>query len=163
MEICTTENGELNYALNNKATLVIPNLNDFTLQVFAFNIPSLTLPAAKHSMPFTNDKVPGDKIQYGRFAVSFYVLENYENYRTLFTWMADIGRQTDLKQYRDKKNYREDAYVLTKNPQYKTQMRVNYIQIWPTQLSEINFAYNVTQPEIVTCTAEFAFHYFTLE
>lgn len=161
-EICKNPNTDLNFALNNKASLVIPNLDGFVLEVFAFNIPNITLPPATHSMPFTNDKLPGDKLQYGAFSVSFHVLENYKNYKQIFNWMAQIGHQKNLKQYADKKNFREDAYILAKNANYGTTMRVNYIQVWPTKLSSVDFAYNVTTPEPIACTVEFAFHYFEL-
>ena len=64
-------------------------------------IPEITLGTAIQPSYLKDIDVPGDKLQYGDFALRFLVDENMVNYMKIHNWMRGLGYPETTKEYKD--------------------------------------------------------------
>ena len=72
------------------------------------NLPGITLGTAVQTNPYKDLDVPGDKIVYDDFRVSFVVDEEMENYKQIYKWMIGLGYPNSQRDFTDMKL--EDVY-----------------------------------------------------
>ena len=137
------------------------------------NIPSVNLGIAEQPTYLRDLPLPGDKVTFEDFNLTFLVDENLENYSELQNWIRSIGysdtlqdafdiqnSNADLEQPRNSSlNFFSDGtlQILTssENPNFK----VNFKDLFPYQLSTLNF--DATSEDINYFTAEASFKYTT--
>ena len=130
------------------------------------NIPSLTLDVA--SQPTRLGRVipqPGTRVEFGDLTINFLVDEYLENYMELQTWIRGLGFPENSDQYSQLSqfNYNDielesssaTLEILTSksNPQAK----VNFVGIFPYDLSTLEF--DATNPDVQYFTANASFKY----
>jgi hypothetical protein len=59
------------------------------------NIPEISLGTAVQPSYLKNLDVPGEKLQYSDFTMSFLVDENFENYMAVHNWLTGLGFPKD--------------------------------------------------------------------
>lgn len=154
---CLTPISPYNYALPNRASLIIPRLSFFNLNIVEFELPSMTLSAIARTTPFVTDMVPGDHINYSPLQVKFLVDEKYANYLDIYYWMVGLGKPRDRDQYSKKPNHREDCRLLIRDANQSVVRTVVFEQAWPSRIDEINFNFSVEQPKPIECVVEFLY------
>ena len=65
------------------------------------NLPGITLGTTVQPNPYKDIDLPGDKLVYDDFRVSFIVDEEMENYNQIYKWMIGLGYPESQKQFTD--------------------------------------------------------------
>ena len=71
-------------------------------------MPGITLGTAVQANPYKDLDIPGDKLVYDDFRVSFVVDEELENYKQIYKWMIGLGYPNSQRDFTDMKL--EDVY-----------------------------------------------------
>ena len=140
-----------------------PNLNFFVTDV---NIPSFDIGVANLPSPFRTIQVPGDKPTFGDLAITFKVDENLQNYLEIYAWIAKIGFPESFEQYASVKNAStstgqgvvSDGTLTVLNSAMNPTTEVRFENLFPYNLSEVNFTTADTTINYVTARVLFKFN-----
>ena len=130
-------------------------------------IPELNLGTAIQPSYLKDLDVPGEKISYGDFTLSFLVDENLENYMSIHNWITGLGFPETTQQFRDlttnddsirdlKEQY-SDGSLSILNSNYRTTANVKFKDLFPVSLTSLEF--DATVSDIQYFTAEAVFKY----
>ena len=139
-----------------------PNVNFFCTDA---NIPSFDLGVVNIPTPFKNFPIPGDKPEFGSFRLTFKIDEDMINYMEIFNWMTALGFPDNFEQYRVQANKSKgsgegivsDGTLTILNSSQAASMEVQFQDLFPASLSDVNFTTADTTINYVTATVEFKF------
>jgi hypothetical protein len=130
-------------------------------------IPELNLGTAIQPSYLKDLDVPGEKISYGDFTLSFLVDENLENYMSIHNWITGLGFPETTQQFkdlttnddgiRDLKDQYSDGSLSILNSNYRTTANVKFKDLFPVSLTSLEF--DATVSDIQYFTAEVIFKY----
>ena len=130
-------------------------------------IPEIVLGTAVQPNYLKDIDVPGDKLQYGDFALRFLVDEQLENYMAIHNWLTGLGFPQTAQEYKDlttdSNNQRDldlafsDGSLHILNSNYRNVAVVKFEGMFPTSLSSLEF--EATDNDINYFTAEVNFKY----
>ena len=133
----------------------------------ATKIPEITLGTATQPSYLKNLDIPGDKISYEDFYIRFLVDENMENYMAIHNWLTGLGFPETTEEYRnlitnqqgieDPKQAFSDGSLYVLNSNYNTSAVVKFRDLFPINLSPLEF--NATLTDIQYFTADVTFKY----
>ena len=130
-------------------------------------IPEIVLGTAVQPNYLKDIDVPGDKLQYGDFALRFLVDEQLENYMAIHNWLTGLGFPQTAQEYKDLTTDQDDQrdpnqafsdgalHILNSN--YRNVAVVKFEGMFPTSLSSLEF--EATDNDINYFTAEVNFKY----
>ena len=136
------------------------------------NIPSLSMGNATQPTYLKDIPIPGDKPEFGDFTLRFIVDENLENYMQIHKWIRGLGYPESLKeifdlQKEDEKgvpkkqqiglNIFSDGTLQVLNSSYNSQFNVVFKDMFPVELSALEF--DATNNDIEYFTADVTFKY----
>lgn len=142
-----------------------PGVNYF---VQAAAIPSLNLGRTENGTPFSRIKFPGDKLDYSDLNITFRVDEELRNYYELYNWMTLIGKPDKFEQYQTIANanrgegVQSDATLIVLSSSKNPILEVNFRNLFPVSLSEVNFNTQLTDVDYIDVVATFAYETFTI-
>jgi len=163
--------GHLNPSAYKFNIRLIPNTTFF---VQAVNLPALSYTPGLMATPFANINLVGGTMEYEDLTVTFIVDEDLANWLEIFNWMSAITAPKNFGQYKNRKesndNLRIDQGDLitsaelivltnTKNPN----IQVMFDDVFPINLSEIQFDITHTENTTVTATAVFKYTTYRVE
>ena len=168
--ILTTQPQNLNFLspLGFRFTLKkSPTVNFFCTDA---NIPSFNLGWATQLTPFTNIAVPGDKPTYGSFRLTFKVDEDFINYLEIYNWITALGFPESFRQYKtlatqpvtSGNRIMSDGTLTILNSAQNPNIEVVFQDMFPVDLSDVNFTTADTTVNYVTATVEFKYTLFTI-
>lgn len=150
-----------NFLAPNNFELVIDNLTFPNVSYFVtnVNVPSFNINRTDTGFATRTAHLHADKVQYDDLTVSFLVDEDMQNYLELHDWMLAQVIQND--------NYPSDSkrrdIKIIMNTSHNNKTRIITVQdAFPTNLSDIQLDSQITDIGYVTCTATFAYSYFTI-
>lgn len=131
-------------------------------------IPEISLGLAVQPSYLKDIDVPGEKLTYGDFTLSFLVDENMENYMSIHNWLTGLGFPESTSQYdsvitnkdngtKEIKNSFSDGSLSILNSNYNPIAQVRFKDLFPVSLSSLEF--NSENTDIVYLTAEASFKY----
>ena len=129
-------------------------------------IPEITLGTAIQSSYLKDLDVPGEKLTYGDFSLTFLVDENLENYISIHNWLTGLGFPESPEDYKnlitkdnivDEKNQFSDGSLHILNSNFNTNAIVKFSDLFPVSLSSLDFESN--ESDINYFTAEVTFKY----
>lgn len=137
------------------------------------NIPGISLGVAEQPTYLKNIDLPGDKLQYSDFTLSFIVDEDLENYMQIHKWMRGLGYPESLQEIFDLQsqdngttkgryeneplNIYSDGTLTVLNSSNRPAFQVEFKDMFPYDLSDLNF--DATTEETQYFTAEVNFKY----
>ncbi len=137
------------------------------------NLPGITLGTAVQSNPYKDLELPGDKLVYDEFRISFIVDEEMANYKEIYKWMIGLGYPNSQKDFTDMKKedifypdvaekdnpYAEysDGTLQILNSNLRPQSYVKLVGLFPVSLSALDF--DATNTDINYFTAQVLFKY----
>lgn len=144
-----------------------------TIQYFCqtANIPGISMAYIKRETPLLDIHSPGDKIVFDDFRISFAIDEKAQSWQELYLWMRSIGspegfadrnRVSDLQnQFKQnaQKQY-SDATLTLLTALNNPQLRVQFINMFPISVTDINFDTKESADTILTADAVFVYDYF---
>lgn len=145
----------------------LPNVNFFSQRA---NVPGFNLSEVESPNPFVNIPYPGDHIKFEPLIVSFKVDEDLQNYLEISNWLRALGKPENFGQYASIEanpswtgnGIYSDASLLIldsdKNPNYSA----NFIDVFPTSITSLNFNTIDTTVNYIEATATFKYTYFDI-
>tara|TARA_B100000003_G_scaffold186585_1_gene181613 strand:- start:355 stop:891 length:537 start_codon:yes stop_codon:yes gene_type:complete len=131
------------------------------------NIPGLNLGAAIQPTYLKDIPIPGDKLVFDDFRLSFNVDENLENYNIIQNWMRGLGYPESVYEYTEWKQSdpnnpnqdpnTSDGTLVIFNSNYQPSTLIKFQGLFPTSLSEIEF--DASQTDVQYATASVTFKY----
>ena len=131
------------------------------------NIPGLNLGAAIQPTYLKDIPIPGDKLVFDDFRLSFNVDENLENYNIIQNWMRGLGYPESVYEYTEWKRSdpnnpnqdpnTSDGTLVIFNSNYQPSTLIKFQGLFPTSLSEIEF--DASQTDVQYATASVTFKY----
>ena len=126
------------------------------------NIPDINLATQIQPSYLKDIDVPGEKISYGDFSLTFLVDENMENYSILHKWIKRLGFAATTEDYqklitdkdgqRDPKEAFSDGTLQILSSNFQPIVQVKFVDLFPIALSSLTF--DVSEPDIQYFTAE---------
>jgi len=135
----------------------LPNVNYFCTSA---TIPELSMSETESPTPFIRLPNPGEKLTFGQLSLRFRVDEDMKNFQEIFDWMIGLGYPDEFAQRSAiQTNYGiySDASLLITTNQYKPNIDVSFIDIYPTSLSSVEF--NIEQGDVEYLNADVTFSY----
>lgn len=136
------------------------------------SIPDITLGAVDLENQFIRLPIPGDKLTFGQLDLSFQIDEDMKNFTEVYDWMITLGypdnfQQRALHQRTNQKTTSNetvysDASLIVLTNQYKPNIEIKFVDIYPTSLSTLDFNVQESDIEYLTGTVSFAYRKYEL-
>ena len=138
------------------------------------NFPGVSLTEIPRQTPFVDLYVPGEKIVYDTFNITFLVDEDLRAWTDIHDWMRGLSGGVDDREWERSnrklaanpdnplKQYSDGVltiYSALNNPK----IRIKYANMFPTDLSDIKFDSTQGADTILTASAKFRFDFFNIE
>ena len=130
-------------------------------------IPEINLGTATQPSYLKNIDIPGDKLSYGDFSLSFLVDENLENYMAIHNWLTGLGYPETTQQFKDLTTDDNDLKELNRqfsdgslhilNSNFNDIAIVKFKDLFPIYLTSLEF--KASDTDINYFTAEATFKY----
>jgi hypothetical protein len=142
-----------------------PNLNFFVTDVV---LPSISLSSVDVPSPFKMIEIAGSKLDYGDLQITFRMDEDFETYFEMYNWLTAIGFPESFSQYAPLKNappgssktVYSDATLTILNSGLLPNININFINLFPTSISEMSFTALETDVNYISMTATFKYQIF---
>jgi hypothetical protein len=145
----------------------IPNTQYFCQEV---NLPGGYLDDIIHPTPFSDLHVPGTKFHYDPLEVKFLVNEDLTSWSDIYYWLRGMTFPENFDEYRNLKNL-SPFTINSKKPQYSDgslqiltalnnrKITIDFYDLFPENLSGINFTTTDENTTPLVATANFRFSY----
>lgn len=135
--------------------LKYPNV-EYTVQTVI--LPDLILDPAPFQTPMRRIGMPGDKITYGQFQLTFLVDEDMLNYKEIHDWILE-----EITVHDDKHNRKvRDLTLSVLSSHNNVTKQIQFIDAYPTLLSSLPFDITITDVQYLTSMVTFEYSYFKL-
>jgi len=146
-----------------------------TTQYFcqSLNIPGIGLGEVSINTPLIDIYSPGTKLSYNEFNISFIIDEQLESWKQLYNWFQAIAspqgfdernRLTEIQnQYTPDTRFKNfsDSTLTILSALNNPIMKVEFVNMFPVLLSDIDFDTSQSADNIITASASFRYEYFT--
>ena len=173
-------NEDLNKNLlqGSKFKLNFDRLPDVSFFCTSVNIPGLSLSENMRATPFVDYAIAGDKLTYEKLEITFLINENLSPWKEVHDWMRGLGFPTNFDEYKNlaalqaSKLYPGLSTLGTEAPQYSDGrlsiftnknnpvVTISFKDLYPVEISSIDFATKMTAEDIISGTARFAYMYY---
>ena len=152
----------------------IERLPDLSFFVQSVSTPSVGGGIALQTNPFSTIHHPGTQLSYGQFTVTYLVDANFKNYFSLYYWMKGYGfphNYEEVERFRaqqlrnniisprasvaDLEKTRATLSILTPDTS-SIVAEILIEEVFPTELSSLNFAVTDGDAVVLTTTATFS-------
>ena len=131
------------------------------------SIPSISFETNTQPSYLKDIDVPGEKLDYENLNVRFLVDEDLKNYMALHNWMTGIGYPESLGDFkaevtkadgsRDLNQQFSDGSLSILNSNYRTNAIVKFKDLFPIELTSLEFDTSVTDIQYFTAEATFKY------
>ena len=131
------------------------------------SIPYLSFETSIQPSYLKDIDVPGEKLQYGDLVVRFLVDEDLTNYMSIHNWMTGIGYPESAGDFkaettaddnsRDLNQQFSDGSLTIQNSNYRTTAVVKFKDLFPIELTSLEFDTGVTDIQYFTAEATFRY------
>jgi hypothetical protein len=136
------------------------------------SLPGITLGTAIQPTYLKDIDIPGDKLQYEDFTLTFIVDEDMSNYLEIHNWLRGLGYPESLKEIYDLKDndeynpntvknsdvqYYSDGTLIILSSNLQPRFHVKFYEMFPVNLTPLRF--NAKDTDINYFTAEVTFKY----
>ena len=152
----------------------LPNVNFFVQQC---TLPNIAIGRFDVPTPFIKLPEPGDHLEFGELQLTFRLDEDMKNYIELYNWMMALGFPEKFEQYKtlaDKDQRRtgfnasgddslmSDATLMISNSNVNSNIKVNFLNLWPTTIQDLIFDFRQSDVEYMECLVTFAYERFDI-
>lgn len=145
-----------------------PNLNFFVTDI---NLPTISLGSITIPTPFKFIDIANNKLDYGDLQLTFMLDENLDSYFEIYNWLVAIGFPDNFDQYKrikeaprgSKDTTVSDATLTILTSDMVPNIEVQFEDLFPTSISEINFAVADTDVNYVRMTASFKYRIYRVK
>ena len=135
-----------------------------TVQYFCqeVNLPGVSLGEVTRATPFLDMFSPGTKLTYEPLDITFTIDEELESWKNLYNWfisMADpdgFEGRDGSRELQNNKHF-SDATLTILSALNNPLLRINFTNVFPLTVSDINFDTKLSADTIITCKATFRY------
>ena len=125
------------------------------------NVPDITMPTTQVASPFRSLPVyPGGGVEFGDFSVRFIVDEDLKNYYSIHSWMRDVGNADQMQREITESEIYTDGQLHIVTSQYNPAFIVDFKNLFPIGLSNLQFDATMSDAEYITAEVTFKHHQF---
>lgn len=135
-------------------SLKYPNTQFMVTQV---ELPTITANPVIESFRQRNIPSAPDKIEYSDFTITFLVDENMINFTEMHDWVFGMVKEVDESIRKTR-----DITLIILNSNNNPVKTIRFINAFPTSLSGPTFDVSAADATYLTCTATFAYSYYTI-
>ena len=139
-----------------------------TVQYFcqSVNVPSIRLGEVTRTTPFLDMYSPGTKLDYSTLDIEFIVDEELQTWKNLYNWFISIADPNGF----EKRTYKEelqrsehfsDATLTIMSNLNNPLLRIQFRNLFPITMGDINFDTRLSADNIVTVPASFRYESYT--
>lgn len=138
----------------------IPDVQYFCQQV---NVPGVELDEMVRHTPFLDMYSPGTKLKYDPFDVNFIVDEEMNSWKNLYNWFISIAdpdgfeKRNDLSLTSKQNLYLSDAILTVLSALNNPILRIEYRNVYPITMSDLEFNTQLSADTIMTCKSSFRY------
>lgn len=144
----------------------------------AANVPGVSLTEVPRTTPFVDLYVPGEKLVYDSFNITFLIDEDMRNWTEIHDWIRGMTFPTDFQEYLNLERQAKAPYIRGREkarPQYSSAImtlftnknnpnfRIKFVDLFPTSLSTVMFNAQDSAENIAFADATFRFSYYEYE
>jgi len=127
------------------------------------NVPDVSMPTTEVASRWRNVPiVPGGGVTFGDFTVRFIVDEDLKNYSSIHKWMRDNGNADEMKRVTTEEDIYTNGQLHIVTSAYNPAFIVEYKDIFPVSLSNLQFDATITDVEYITAEVTFKHQQFFL-
>ena len=130
------------------------------------NLPRLTFGSIVQSAPMSAPiPVPGDTVEFGDLSLKFMVNENIADWLEVYNWILAMARikELNLDDVGDQTSKVSDATLFILTSSRNVNIKVFFRDLFPTNLTGIDFESTVTDLDPILGQASFKFCYYDVE
>ena len=142
------------------------------------NIPAMTMGVANFNNYLNNIPLPGTNIEFEDLSLDFLVDEDLQNYMEIQNWIRGIGFPESLQEiyrwqnqdeavisqpYGTQLNLYLDGTLTVLDSQQNAKFKVNFENLFPINLSTLDFDAKQTDLEYFTATVTFKYTIYSIE
>lgn len=161
-----------------KFQLNFNRLNGVTYFCQTVNVPGINMTPAILTTPFIDLFVPGEKMQYDPFTIKFLVDAQLFSWRQIHDWIRAMTFPVEFEEYAKLGQLSSGSQIRARNKlpaQYSDgtlsiftnknnlNYRIYFKDLFPTDISSIDFDSTSSAEETITATASFYFSYYNIE
>jgi hypothetical protein len=139
-----------------------------TVQYFcqSVNIPSIKLGEVIRVTPFLDMYSPGTKLDYSLLDIDFIVDENLQTWKNLYNWFISIAdpdgfEKRYYKEELQRSEHFSDATLTILSNLNNPLLRIQFRNLFPISMGDINFDTKKSADDIVTVSASFRYESYT--
>lgn len=138
--------------------LVFSRMPEVEYNCTSIIIPSVTL-GGPTVMPtrFSDDRRPGDKVDFDILTIEFIIDEDLNNYREVYNWILGLGFPDNHGQYQQLDEELSDIKLITLTNNSRANVEFSFKDCFPTILGQIDFTATAIDLDPIICSASFAF------
>lgn len=145
----------------------LPTVNFFVVQA---SMPSVGMGAIAVPTPFKNFPVPGDKIEFGNFSLTFKVDEEMINYKEIYAWITGLTFPDNFSQFATLRRAAKtsdgsivsDGTLTILNSAMKPNIDIRFEDMFPISISPLSFTTQDGDVNYIDATVDFKFNNFTI-
>ena len=155
-----------------KYTLSFAKISNVQYFCQSANIPGIKINPASFNTMSKNIVVPVNKMEYNNFSIKFLIDEKLSGWQQLHTWFRSIASPEGFSERQrltqingnqlnpGKPTYYSDATLTIMSALNNPIIRVQFFNVIPISLSDIDFDTSLSADEPIISSAEFMFDYF---
>jgi hypothetical protein len=139
-----------------------------TVQYFcqSVNVPSIKLGEVIRTTPFLDMYSPGTKLDYSLLDIEFVVDEELETWKNLYNWFTTIADPDGFEKRRYKEELQRnehfsDATLTILSNLNNPVLRINFRNLFPVSMGDINFDTRLSADNLITVSASFRYESYT--
>lgn len=152
----------------------MPRINNTQYFCQKANLPGVSLPEMPRPTSVVDLYVPGNKLVYNRLSLQFIVDAELKAWLDIHNWMRELTTPVKNEEYsnlwrretiinsKQMAQYADGiltVYSALNNPKF----RINYTNMFPTSLSDIEFDSTGSSDDILTATVDFRYDYYEIQ
>jgi len=148
-----------NLLQSTKFQLIFPNIKNMTFFCQDVSIPGVSINELPQTTPFVNLARPGQKITYDEFTVRFMVNEDLSSWLDIHNWIRGMADPVTFPQLSTTEKYTDGTLLIysnLNNPKFK----VEFKNMFPHTLSELEFSTKNSADDIMTASVTFRYDYY---
>ena len=120
------------------------------------NVPDVTMPTTEVASRFRSlPIIPGGGVTFGDFSVRFIVDEDLRNYYSIHRWIRDNGNADDNPRQTPERDIYTNAQLHIVTSQYNPAFIVDFRNVFPVSLTNLQFDATITDVEYITAEVVF--------
>jgi len=149
-----------------KYLLEFKRINTVTYFLQTVNVPSIKLGEVIRTTPFLDMYSPGTKLDYSTLDIEFIVDEELETWKNLYNWFVSIAdpdgfEKRTYKEELQRSEHFSDATLTVLSNLNNPVLRINFRNLFPISMGDINFDTRLSADNIMTVSASFRYESYT--